>query len=250
MTGTRNYLLKYMVKSKVNVPIALTKPIDKDYGQSFGNNFVWNGKNFYAQWGLNGHNGIDYPAPTGTNIIAPCNGFVSNYLPNETYGNNLWFYSDEWTGDDGIKYRLEMVFAHLDNKVVENKSVSRGEIIAKSGNSGYPVTSTGPHLHYGVRLQRFNTANSAWEIVDFDNGYRGYFNQYLITQDMFKLKKVQGTNEIYAVDDVEKMKHHISCSHTLTLGTKHLLWDETKIEEVISLSEYMPGSEIMLNNHD
>ena len=44
--------------------------------QTFGNKFYRNGVDVYAQWGLKGHNGIDYGLKNDTPIYAPHDGKV------------------------------------------------------------------------------------------------------------------------------------------------------------------------------
>ena len=111
-TDLKAYLLENKVKPSIPVPIILTKPTKHRYGQAFGENFQWDGENFYGKWGMKGHNGIDYIAPENSDVIAPCKLHVSNYVKDDTYGNNLWAYSDTWEYEYK-KYRLEFVFAHL-----------------------------------------------------------------------------------------------------------------------------------------
>ena len=254
MEKLREYLLEYDVKPAVEVPIILSKPIDAKYGQSFGQDFSYTMPDgtyipsFYGQWGMDGHGGMDYPAATGTPIYAPCDLWVDNYLPNETYGDNLWAYSDVWKGEDGKEYRMEMVFAHLDRKYIEKKQVKRGEQIAISGNSGFPKTSTGPHLHWGVRLQSRNKGGS-WVRVDGNNGYRGYFNQYLITQDMFKLMKTNDSPDVYAIDEIENKKHRVCNEFTLKMGQTTRLFP-LEIETVPTLATFENGMEMMLTPMD
>jgi len=245
MTGkvTKKYMLQYPVQPIVKVPIVLSKPMRVAYGQSFGQDFSWNGHDsFYGQWGMKGHNGEDFPAPVGTPIYAPCDLWIDNYMANETYGDVLWAYSDSWVVD-GVKYRLEMNFGHLKEELISHKKVKRGDHIGISGNSGFPVTSTGPHLHWGVRLQKMNV-RSKWQVVDHDNGYKGYFNQYLITQNMFQCKRVN-EKEIYFIDEINNTAHHISALPTYKMGLKAGLWG--KFEDVPTIANYKKGLDIMAN---
>lgn len=247
-TNLREYLLERRIEPIVSVPIVLTKPIDKEYGQSFGQDFSLPGiPSFYNQWDMDGHNGIDFPAPIGTDVVAPCDLWIDNYIPNETYGNNLWAYTREFKVGFNI-YRLEMVFSHLSEAVVVHQNVTRGVVIAKSGNSGYPRTSTAPHLHWGCRVQR--KASGGWEAFGADNRYRGYFNQYLITQDMLKLIKEVDSNNIYAVDEVGNVRHKICNESTLKQGHLTKLWDMEKIKSVSTVKDYESGSEIMMTYMD
>ena len=246
-TDLKAYLLENKVKPSIPVPIILAKPTKYRYGQSFGEDFQWEGKSFYGQWGMKGHNGIDYIAPENSDVIAPCKLHVSNYVKDDTYGNTLWAYSESWDYEH-TKYRLEFVFAHINSAVITNQTVMRGVTIAKSGNSGYPITSTGPHLHVGVRIQ-YQVQNGDWFIENFNNGFRGYFNQYLITQDMFTLKKESNSVDVYAIDEVNKTKHRICNEYTLKIGKESGLF-EGEIESLPTLSSYKKGVEMMFTPQD
>ncbi|SDN40954.1 Peptidase family M23 [Desulfonauticus submarinus] len=87
------------------------------------------------------HKGLDISGPVGTPIIAPADGVVVFYGVNGGYGLSLLI-----DHGNGITTR----YAHLQKAVVKKgERVKRGEIIAYMGNSG---RSTGPHLHYEVRI--------------------------------------------------------------------------------------------------
>ena len=87
------------------------------------------------------HKGLDIATREGTPIIAPADGTV-------TYSGKKWLIGNMITIDHG--YGVITRYGHL-NTLLKNKGekVKRGEVIAKVGNTG---RSTGPHLHYEVRL--------------------------------------------------------------------------------------------------
>ena len=87
------------------------------------------------------HKGLDIANHQGTPIIAPADGVV-------TYAKNKWLIGNMITIDHG--YGILTRYGHL-HKILKNKGerVKRGETIALMGNTG---RSTGPHVHYEVRL--------------------------------------------------------------------------------------------------
>lgn len=85
------------------------------------------------------HEGIDIVTDTGTPVYASGNGIVAFVGRNKGYGLEVEI-------DHGFGYRT--VYAHLSGtKVKSGQKVSRGDLIAKTGNTGL---SSGPHLHYEV----------------------------------------------------------------------------------------------------
>jgi len=89
--------------------------------------------------GSTNHDGIDIGVPEGTTVRAALSGKVTVAGPNGGYGNYV-----EIQHDGG----LTTFYAHLSTIGVRTgQKVSRGQQIAKSGNTG---SSTGPHLHFGV----------------------------------------------------------------------------------------------------
>ena len=91
--------------------------------------------------GRRSHNGIDLAAPTGTPIYATADGVVSMSKYYGSYGNYVQV-------EHGAN--LQTRFAHMSDMVVrEGERVTKGQLIGYVGSTG---RSTGPHLHYEVRM--------------------------------------------------------------------------------------------------
>ncbi len=89
------------------------------------------------------HQGMDFSAPTGTEIYATGNGIVvdSKYSAGG-FGKKIDI-------DHGYSYLTR--YAHLNKIIVQvGDSVKRGQVIGYVGNTG---KSTGPHLHYEVHYK-------------------------------------------------------------------------------------------------
>lgn len=85
------------------------------------------------------HHGIDINCNTGTDVRSPGNGKVVAVERQAGFGLVVEI-------DHGFGYKT--VFAHLSDATVKiGQKIKRGQVIAKSGNSGL---SSGPHLHYEV----------------------------------------------------------------------------------------------------
>lgn len=87
------------------------------------------------------HAGLDFKGPIGTLVMAAADGVVSFAGYHNGYGNCI-----EITHANGLVTR----YAHLSRYNVEvGQTVKRGIQIGNIGNTG---RSTGPHLHFEVRL--------------------------------------------------------------------------------------------------
>jgi len=85
------------------------------------------------------HYGIDFVTNIGTPVYAPGKGKVVFVGRRGGYGLEVEI-------DHGFGYRTR--YAHLSKSLVKRgQKISRGDFIAKTGNSGL---TTGPHLHYEV----------------------------------------------------------------------------------------------------
>lgn len=87
------------------------------------------------------HEGIDISNRIGTVVVAPANGFVSDI-------GNDWVHGKFIVISHG--FGMTTRYSHLNKVLVRTgQKVKRGDKIAEVGTSG---KTTGPHLHYEVRL--------------------------------------------------------------------------------------------------
>jgi len=88
------------------------------------------------------HDGIDIANKPGTAVYATANGTIKTVCTKEYYGRMIMISHND--------SECETVYAHLQQALVHNgQFVKRGDLIGYMGNSG---RSTGPHLHYEVRV--------------------------------------------------------------------------------------------------
>lgn len=87
------------------------------------------------------HKGQDIAVPLGTPVMATADGVVISAGWHHGYGNAI--YIDH---GNGVNTR----YGHLSRiDVAEGQTIKRGDLIGLSGSTG---RSTGPHLHYEVRI--------------------------------------------------------------------------------------------------
>jgi len=90
------------------------------------------------------HQGTDWGMPVGTPMLSSFNGVVSRVEKYRLDGYGPSVYIQSLCGV------YETLHAHLNAIYVEKgQKVKAGEIIGKSGNKGF---STGPHLHFGLKV--------------------------------------------------------------------------------------------------
>ena len=91
--------------------------------------------------GRRSHKGIDLAQPTGTPVYATADGIVSKAERFSSYGNYIQI---EHGGEMQTRY------AHLSGyAIAAGEQVHKGQLIGFVGSTG---RSTGPHLHYEVRI--------------------------------------------------------------------------------------------------
>ena len=136
-------------------------PVDGRLTSSFGEREdPFNGEGAF-------HAGVDIAAPYGTPVRAAADGLVTGANMGAGYGREV-------TIDHG--HNLLTVYGHLSAMaVVPGQQVLRGQVIGYVGQSG---RSTGPHLHYEVRVHMVPVnphkylRTSYAQIAKFDAGTR------------------------------------------------------------------------------
>ncbi len=120
-----------------------------------GSKFKWPCPNYYylsspfgPRWGRN-HNGIDIAGSAiyGKPIIAAADGQVSlSSYSAGGYGNYVMINH----GKDSSGTNYTTLYAHMSSRAVSTgRWVTKGQIIGYVGSTGY---STGPHLHFEIRV--------------------------------------------------------------------------------------------------
>ena len=100
------------------------------------------------------HRGLDIASKRGQPVIAPADAVVSETGYDSSTGNYIIL---------SHGYDLETLYGHLDNIAVKTtQKVGRGTIIGQVGSTG---RSTGPHLHYEVRISG-QPVNPEYYILD------------------------------------------------------------------------------------
>ena len=89
------------------------------------------------------HRGTDFAAPSGTPVFAPAKGIIKYKATLSGYGNVVYLKH----GSDYVT-----VYAHLSKfakGLKSGKKIKKSELIGYVGSTGQ---STGPHLHYEIRI--------------------------------------------------------------------------------------------------
>lgn len=94
------------------------------------------------------HGGVDFPVVTGTPVGASADGVVVISKALKNADGSYRSYGEYVVIDHGSGIRT--YYCHLSQRLVsEGQTVKQGQVIGKSGSTG---NSTGPHLHFEVRV--------------------------------------------------------------------------------------------------
>ena len=116
-----------------------------DISQLWGENAAYYARYSYDGVPLLGHNGIDFLTPEGTPVLAT-DGAVVQQVGFEQGGfGNYVLLRHPWG---------ESIYAHLSSvDVSQGQQLAAGQVIGRSGNTG---GSTGPHLHFAIRIDPYS----------------------------------------------------------------------------------------------
>ncbi len=137
--------------------ISLRLPFNGDFPVTFGFGATSENeeiKKKFAEWGIVGHNGLDYGLPEGTEVVASADGKVIQS------GDN---------GDFGISITIQhlwgqSLYAHLkETKVSQDQEVKAGDSIGLSGQTG---SAFGEHLHFAIKPNDQDTSNGYLGFID------------------------------------------------------------------------------------
>lgn len=127
---------KVLQKSVLKEMLPNSSPVQAAYNSS---SYGWRIDPFTGSKAF--HEGLDFPANTGTPIYAAADGIVTTAELTAGYGNIVKI--EHGAG-------LETRYAHASKLLVKvGERVVKGQAVAEVGNTG---RSTGPHLHYEIRL--------------------------------------------------------------------------------------------------
>lgn len=188
------------------------------------------------------HLAVDIKIPVGTPIHAIANGKVVKVAESSAgFGRHIVIRHDNVPLlDENETTTLYSAYAHLSKiSVQKNQIVTRGELIASSGNSGI---STTPHLHFQIDNENapwhpwwpFSSAEAAAAGVSFFDGVSAGLNQDLaITNTVNPMLWVQ--RYLAATLEVPEGLHAASKS-TADTETKSEA-NITESEEVVKMTE-------------
>ncbi len=175
--------------------------------QAFGEN-----PHMYRRLGLPGHNGLDWGMPEGQEILAVDDGFVIRVEERpDGFGKHIKV-QHAWG---------QTLYAHLSEfKVTLNQPVERGQVIGLSGNTGF---STGPHLHFGMRVKPY----------DKGDGWYGYTNPQRYLQWPEAGVIATAAPSLATAEDLEALAFQLQ-----EVAMANDLWEERVLA---LLQRYLPG---------
>lgn len=191
--GARFFLESYSVVDFIDAtvtsgaPVNLAYPLDNIHiTQHFGEN-----PDMYKKYGMNGHNGTDFRAATGTDAFSCDDGTVIYAALKGGYGNCIIIQHSWGTS----------LYGHLQLFLVGvGAVVTKKQLIAKT--NGDPSTqpgagnSTAAHLHFGMRITGVKNPGF-FDYVDAEKYFAGKVERMLV------FFQVKGQTTVWALMDGE-----------------------------------------------
>lgn len=140
------------MSNQLNLPFSGQFTISQQFGEN---------QNHYQQFGINGHDGLDWDCPDGTTILATESGRVVQPSTTRDFGNFVAVWHPA--------LHLMSWYCHLrSSSVTPGTIVSKGQIIGLSNNTG---NSRGTHLHFAL-----SATDNDGQVINKGNGYGGFIN--------------------------------------------------------------------------
>ncbi len=135
----------------LHFPFAGNFPVTFSFGQQSDNEDI---KKKFQEWGIVGHNGLDFGLSIGNEVFACDVGKIIQSGDNGDFGTSITI-QHSWG---------QSLYAHLsETKVKEGDEIRPNKVIGLSGSSG---AAFGEHLHFAIKPNN----------PDPNNGYLGFIN--------------------------------------------------------------------------
>ena len=149
------------------------------------------------------HSGVDYAAPTGTPIVAAATSTIKFKGWQRGYGRTVVLQHDE---------QYSSLYAHMSKfaDIKVGQAVKQGTVIGYVGQSG---RSTGPHLHYEIRLN--NQPQNPLELQIPNEAYE---------KQLAELKKKEAERKKHFVENTKDLRERLALASQKTyeaLGIQH-----------------------------
>lgn len=160
--------------------------------QGFGSNPDY----YKSNYGVAGHNGIDFVAAHGDPVYAAHDGICYPEIDNSG-GNGVVIRTQERFEYGALNVFYKSIYWHLvkaDSVVHYGQIVKAGDLIGYADNTG---KTTGDHLHFGLKPCDWNETEWTWYNTEQSNGYNGaidptpYFNGFYATDAQKVLTKYE-----------------------------------------------------------
>jgi hypothetical protein len=162
--------------------VHLCYPFTKEYPitQIFGVNPQW-----YSQYSYAGHNGVDFGAPIGTPILASADGIVDRAGWDSTgYGNYVRISHNN--GEFYTYYAHMMELPRVQAGDVVDGNEHKQTVLGYVGSTG---NSTGPHLHWELRITGKTNPGykNCFNPLDYLNKAQSPTKEPVITQQPYSM---------------------------------------------------------------
>lgn len=135
----------------LHYPFSGNFPVTFSFGQQSDNEEI---KKKFQEWGIVGHNGLDFGLSAGNEVFACAVGKVIQSGDNGDFGNSVTI-QHSWG---------QSIYGHLqETKVKEGDEIQINKVIGLSGSSG---AAFGEHLHFAIKPNN----------PDPTNGYLGFID--------------------------------------------------------------------------